>query len=182
MNRNQILVRKISHLTDARYFAAMGVDWMSMELNSDPASFMRWHTLRGWVEGVKLAAELIVPDDMLIAKTIIDAQPEGIVFQEVGMSEGLPAMQLFFDVDKAGDVSIPEHSISILAYDGFEKHKIAALDPQITFFQAEWTTGKLDSLLQSGYTGGICFAGGEEDVTGVRDYELMDELLQILQD
>ena len=67
-------------MTDARYFAAMGVDWMSIELNNDPASFMRWHTLKDWVSGVKMAAEIIVPDEMLIAKTIIDAKPDGIVF------------------------------------------------------------------------------------------------------
>ena len=81
MSRNQILVRNIKHLTDARYFAAMGVDWMSMELNSDPTSFMRWHTLRDWVEGVKLAAEIDAGDEMLLSKTIIDARPDGIILK-----------------------------------------------------------------------------------------------------
>ena len=66
MNRNPILIRNIKHLTDARYFAAMGVDWMSMPLTHDPQSFAMWHTLADWIEGVKLAAEIDVNDEMLV--------------------------------------------------------------------------------------------------------------------
>ena len=70
---NNIFIRNISSLTDARYFAAMGVDWMSVKLSEDPASFSKWHTMREWVAGVKLAVELISNDESLIAKAMIDA-------------------------------------------------------------------------------------------------------------
>src|SRR5687768_1137308 len=76
---NNIFIRNISSLTDARYFAAMGVDWMSVKLSEDPASFSKWHTMREWVAGVKLAVELISNDESLIAKAMIDAQPDGLV-------------------------------------------------------------------------------------------------------
>jgi len=177
MNSNQILVRKISHLTDARYFAAMGVDWMSIELNNDPTSFMRWHTLKDWVSGVKMAAEIIVPDEMLIAKTIIDAKPDGIVFHQADVPEGINDIQLFFDAVPNDDATFDEGHIRIYPFGSLDKEQLLTLDPQTTFIEAEWTVPMLDQLLESGYTGGICFTGGEEDVTGVRDYEMMDELL-----
>jgi hypothetical protein len=182
MSKNPILVRNISHLTDARYFAAMGVDWMSMELNGDPASFMRWHSFKDWVEGVKLAAEIYTNDEMLLAKAVIDAQPQGIIFHQAGGSAGLPDMQLFFDV--SADVEpkvLPECSIRIMTYHPLiDMLSFLDLDPQTTFLQAEWTPEMLGSLLDAGYKGGICFSGGEEDATGMRDYEVMDGLLERL--
>jgi hypothetical protein len=182
MNRNQILVRNIKHLTDARYFAAMGVDWMSMELNGDPASFMRWHTFKDWVEGVKLAAEIVTYDEMLLAKTIIDAQPQGIIFHQAGGSAGLPDMQLFYDLGDSDAQSIlPERSIRIIPYHPLtDMLSFLDQDPQTLFLQADWQPEMLSTLLEAGYKGGICFSGGEEDATGMRDYEVMDELLERL--
>ncbi len=181
MRRNQILVRNIKHLTDARYFAAMGVDWMSMELSGDPASFMRWHTFKDWVEGVQLAAEIVTYDEMLLAKTIIDAKPEGIVFHQLEGTAGLPDLQLFFDLTTTDAESVlPECSISIRPYHPLtDMLSFLDLDPQTTFLQADWTTDMLSTLLEAGYKGGICFSGGEEDATGMRDYELMDQLIEI---
>ena len=180
MSKNQILVRNINHLTDARYFAAMGVDWMSIALNNDPTSFMRWHTLKDWVSGVKMAAEINNPDEMLIAKAIIDAKPDGIVLHQPGVPEGISDIQLFYDVAHGEEGLFDKSSICIYPFGSLDKNQLLTLNPQTTFIEAEWTLPMLDQLLQSGYTGGICFTGGEEDVTGVRDYEMMDELFERL--
>ncbi|MDZ4747161.1 MAG: hypothetical protein SH808_01635 [Saprospiraceae bacterium] len=177
MRRNQILVRNIKHLTDARYFAAMGVDWMSMELNGDPASFMRWLTFKNWVEGVQLAAEILILDEMLLAKTIIDAKPDGIILDQVMDLEGISTMQLFFDVRDANREACPAGSFKIIHFDEIDADRILDLDPNKTFLQCEWTLDLLDHLLMAGYHGGFCFSGGEEDATGMRDYEQMDELI-----
>ncbi len=177
MRRNQILVRNIKHLTDARYFAAMGVDWMSMELNGDPASFMRWHTFKDWVEGVQLAAEIHIPDEMLLAKIIIDAKPDGIILDQVMDLEGVSTMQLFFDLQDADRDSFPAGSFKIMHFDEIDADRFLDLDPNKTFLQCEWTLDLLDQLLIDGYLGGFCFSGGEEDTTGMRDYEQMDALI-----
>ena len=181
MSRNQILVRNIKHLTDARYFAAMGVDWMSMELNSDPTSFMRWHTLKDWVEGVKLAAEIDAADEMLVSKTIIDARPDGIVLTQLLDLEGISDAELFFDTHYINLEKCPTDSFSIIHFDEIEIDQILSLDPSNTFIQHEWTVDELESLLNLGYEGGICFSGGEEDATGMRDYEVMDEMFRRLE-
>lgn len=180
MRANQILVRNITHLTDARYFAAMGVDWMSIALDNDPTSFMRWHTLKDWVSGVKLAAELHLPDEMLLAKTIIEAKPDGLIFFQSDVMEELPPVQLFFDVANHIDLDLPNGSIRIIPYGSVAKDQLLEMDPQATYVQAEWTMDQLAHLLETGYRGGICMTGGEEDVTGVRNYELMDSLLEKL--
>ena len=180
MRRNQILVRNINHLTDARYFAAMGVDWMSIELNTDPTSFMKWHTLKDWVEGVELAAEINAADEMLLAKTIIDAKPNGIILTQLIGVEEISDVELFFDTRYVDRHDCPFGSLEIIHFDNIDTDQILDLDPGTTFLQYDWTVDLLDHLLQAGYRGGICFSGGEEDATGMRDYELMDELLGLV--
>ncbi len=180
MKRNQILVRNIKHLTDARYFAAMGVDWMSMELNNDPTSFMKWHTLKDWVEGVQLAAEIGTPDEMLLAKTIIDARPDGIILTKLIGTEELSDVELFFDTRYIDRKKSPFGSINIIHFDNIDTDQILELSHDTTFLQHEWTPDVLEFLLAAGYEGGICFSGGEEDATGMRDYEMMDELLSLI--
>ena len=181
MRRNQILVRNIKHLTDARYFAAMGVDWMSMELNNDPASFMRWHTFRDWVAGVKLAAEIDAVDEMMLAKSLIEAKPDGIILTHLLDLEGISDAELFFDTRYVNLDKCPNDSFSIIHFDEIDADQILDRDPSTTFLQHDWTLDVLDQLLVTGYKGGICFTGGDEDATGLRDYELIDELFRSLE-
>ena len=180
MNRNQILVRNIKHLTDARYFAAMGVDWMSMELNNDPTSFMKWHNLKDWVEGVQLAAEIDTQDEALLAKTIIDGRPDGIILTQLLREGELSDVELFFDTHYIHRNKCPVGSFEIIHFDEIDADSILGLSSLSTFLQHEWTPDLLEFLLAAGYEGGICFSGGEEDVTGMRDYEAMDQLLALL--
>jgi hypothetical protein len=180
MRKNQILIRDIKHLTDARYFAAMGVDWMSMELNNDPTSFMRWHTFKDWVAGVKLAAEIDVVDEMLLAKTLIDVKPDGIILTHLIDLEGISDAELFFDTHYVKLSDNHNHSFNIIHFDEIEFDQVLELDTATTFLQHDWTVDELEKLLQSGYEGGICLTGGDEDATGMRDYEVMDELFERL--
>ncbi len=182
MYRNPILVRKISHLTDARYFAAMGVDWISIALDQDPASFMRWHAIREWVEGLQLLAEIPSGDESLFAKTIIDAHPDGLLVLGDSSYTIPEDVTHFMDVRWNAFGHIPEHVKVILPYMPGESLALPAAisDPANVFLEASWTPQNLSSLLETGFEGGICLTGGQEDATGVRDYEEMDQLFDCL--
>ncbi len=160
----------------------MGVDWMSIALTQDPNSFAVWHMLRDWIEGVKLAAEINSEDEMLLAKTIIDAMPDGIVLKHQVTTAVPDTIQLFHETDFMDRKIATSRACWILSYenDSLAPDQILQFPPEKIFLQAFWTAGKLKELLEIGYDGGICFMGGEEDKTGVRDYERMDELLGVL--
>ena len=181
MNLNPILIRNIKHLTDARYFAAMGVDWMSMALTNDPQSFAMWHTLADWISGVKLAAEIDANDEMLLAKAIIDAKPQGIVSAQ-NIAETIPSTtQLFLEVDSPDDVPEEPGIFYITTYDpNLLQEYIADINNESVFLFSDWTKESLEEVIAKGFKGGICFSGGEEQETGMRDYELMDDLLELL--
>ena len=184
MQKNQVLVRKINHLTDARYFAAMGVEWMSIGLSPDPASFAFWHAIRDWVEGVKLVAEPDMRNEDVVARTIIDAKPDGIVKSGGSLVEMIPThIPVFYRISPDEESDPPETGYLILPYEpsGFWEDIAMVTDPERIFLEAEWTVEWIEAVLAGGYTGGFCFRGGEEEQRGVRDYEKMDVMLGMLE-
>lgn len=178
---NPILVRKILSLTDARYFAAMGIDWMSMELSEDPLTFSRWHTMREWISGVKLAAELKSHDESQIAKTIIDANPDGIILNTLDFIHLTGGIDLFI-LTKNLLPPNPELFTQIIPYDPLNIYSDIFLPDlaEFIYLKAEWTADLIRELKNNGYKGGICFEGGEESILGMRDFTEMDMMIEIL--
>lgn len=176
-----IIVRNIKHLTDARYYAAMGVDWMSIGLTTDPASFMLWHALRSWVEGVMLAAEIDINDEMLLAKTIIDAKPDGIILKDDSIIDLPYELNLFWEANSTEKVNVDRRGKTILFYNANSPNDdLLKIPSDKIFLQARWSAEMLSDVLSKGYAGGICFIGGHEDMTGIMDYTEMDEMMKIL--
>lgn len=61
MLATQLLASGITHLTDARYFAAWEVDYLAFPVGPDNPEAISWdylHALREWVEGPAIVAEI----------------------------------------------------------------------------------------------------------------------------
>jgi len=177
-----ILVRKIQHLTDARYFAAVGVDYLSLVLDESQLSFDRWHAIRDWVEGVSLVAEPSNESESLLAKIIIDAKPNGLLITPA-MLPSVPAeIELFMMAASMINPPSPLGTSLILELPA----ELINTDFQLPeaedalFLQTDWTPFLVAKVLQQGYEGGFCFTGGKEEVTGVRDYNVMDDMISLL--
>ena len=181
MSQNSILVRNISHLTDARYFAAMEVDWISMELSEDPLSFAKWHTLRDWISGLKLAAELKSCDESLIAKTIIDAKPDGIITGDMDIIHMTGGIEVFILTDKPLTSLAAQPFAQIIPYDAEISEEVfnSRGNESFLYLQADWTPDMIMDLKNKGYNGCICFNGAEETAIGIKDYEEMDRMIEI---
>jgi phosphoribosylanthranilate isomerase len=177
-----ILVRKIQHLTDARYFAAVGVDYMSLVLDESQLSFDRWHAIRDWVEGVSLVAEPSNENESLLAKIIIDAKPNGLLITP-SMLPGVPAeIELFMMAASVINPASPLGTSLILELPAelIDKEFQLPEMEDVLFLQTDWTPVLVAKVLQQGYDGGFCFTGGKEEVTGMRDYNVMDDMISLL--
>jgi hypothetical protein len=177
-----ILVRQIQHLTDARYFAAVGVDYLSLILDDSQLSFDRWHAIRDWVEGVSLIAEPSNDSESLLAKIIIDAKPNGILIQPT-MLASIPAdIELFMMAATVMNPPAPIGTSLILEIpaDLIEADFQLPETEDAVFLQTDWTPLLLAKVLEHGYEGGFCFTGGKEEITGVRDYNVMDDMISLL--
>ncbi len=182
MAQNPILVRYINNLADARYFAAMEVDWISMELSEDPLSFSKWHTLRDWISGVKLAAQLQNEDESLVAKTIIDAKPDGIISTNLEFVHLTGGVDLFIQTEKLLPVHPSQLFAQIVPYDplNVDDGVFGFVSSPLIYLEADWTIKLISGLKDKNYSGGFCFRPGSEDVVGVKDYSLMDEMIELL--
>lgn len=172
-----ILVRKITHLTDARYYAAMEVEWMSMQLTQDPASFHKWHAIRDWVEGVKLVAEYDPTDDDVFARIMIDAKPDAVFVHDT-VPDALQTETVVFSSSALENKDTLE-IYHVLPYATYKNTEIKYHDKML-FLEADWTPALLSALLATGYQGGICFHGEAELGVGLKDFEMMDEMMHLL--
>ena len=179
MSSRPILIRKIQHLTDARYFAAMGVDWMSMELTGDQKSFDRWHALKDWVAGVKLLAEFDFKNEDLLAKVIIDASPDGVVLDETTALFIPGEMKVFREISNPSSSKIQPDDYWIISIDDASDFDSQQDDKQF-FLKSNWDMEKLNEVISTGYHGGFCFEGTKEEMIGVKDYSEMDEVLELV--
>jgi hypothetical protein len=155
---------------------------MSLELDESQLSFDRWHAIRDWVEGVSLIAEPSNDSDSLLAKIIIDAKPNGLLITP-SMIPDVPAEIEFFMIASSlidppaplGTSLIVELPVELIEAD----FQLPETDDAI-FLQTEWTPLLIAKVLQYGYEGGFCFTGGKEEITGVRDYNVMDDMISLL--
>jgi hypothetical protein len=178
---NNILIRRISNLTEARYYAAMQVDWISIELTSDPNSFGLWHNFRDWVSGVKLAAELNTDDESLIAKVIIDATPDGIVYPSPDIIHLTGGINLFVPSQKllpTGNDILFDQIISADIYDSL--NALSSNQVEHIYIESRWSTDSLRKILDGDYRGGISFLSEGETATGMKDFTMMDEMLEMI--
>ena len=71
----------VSSLSDARYFAGMGADWLGFDVNPTSNSFVSvelYKNLEGWVSGPKRVIEMHGYFDPDIGKILADYEPDFI--------------------------------------------------------------------------------------------------------
>lgn len=183
-NSHPILVRNIRHLTDARYFAAKGIDWISMLLDENPTSFSLWHTVRDWIEGVQMVAEPASGDESLIAKVIIDAKPDGIVLPDLTLIHLTAGITPFIESDEINNDPDQSMLYQIIAWpnENVLLGDILKNDASKVFLQADWSVELIKELKEKGYEGGFCLNGSPEDKVGVKDFSDVDEVIELIID
>ena len=120
--------------------------------------------------------------ESLLAKIIIDAKPNGLLITP-SILPNVPAEIEFFMMAATlmdppapmGTSIIFEMPAELIQVD----FQLPETDDTI-FLQTEWTPVLVAKVLHQGYEGGFCFTGGKEEITGVRDYNVMDDMISLL--
>lgn len=64
MLKTKVKASSITNLTDARYFAAMGVEWLGFDFNAGADRYIQpvvMKAIKEWVDGVKIVGEFDLP-------------------------------------------------------------------------------------------------------------------------
>jgi len=191
MQNVKIKASQINNLTDARYFAALGVEWIGfkLDLSSDdrvePALF---HGIRSWIEGPKIVAE--------IGKTPID------LFSEVYELNAFDLLQSSEPIE-GRDLIIPFKPNNLEALNSLLPSSIYLLDlehiPELELYASVsdlqnlnerfnfiWPAPRennyLKLLLEEIKPYGIEVKGGLEEKVGFKSFDELDVFFDILEE
>jgi len=190
----KIKASKVSSLTDARYFAAAGVDYLGFccnigtELYCSPSKIRE---ITAWVEGPEFVLELDGWQSEEEVHTIIQSELGQALhfgaFAHYRKSIGLPIFQDFI-LENIGEsdfsvVDFPvirsDRSRNLLELKEKENSKnLCALKNvfrDLPFSPAEWNQLYAEIPIYV-----IIVRGGEEEKTGFKSFEALDELFEVL--
>lgn len=178
-----VLARHIQHLTDARYFAALEVEYIAFNLDEGSPSYvepLQLHAIIDWIEGPTIVIENPGAETFAVDTKTLLAFP--------------------FEPDDNQDAYFIELPLSALAQNHLPKAHayILKIEAWNDLLDADWTQiyqlaefGKLfvetdlnaaliNYLLDNHPTVGIVLSGSQEEKTGIKSYEELDEILELL--
>lgn len=194
MHKTKIKVNDIQNLTDARYFAAMGVDYLGFCCNPGSETFCSLAKIKeitDWVQGPQFVLQFQGFQSEKEIKDVIDlglghALHFG-VFATYDDIFGLPSFKeyIFENIDQKSGFSC---DFPILRSDNDwekmtdnDKENLSnILNTTYCYLDFKWQTQSLDQLLSQLPPFGIILKGGSEERVGVKTFEDIDNIFEIL--
>jgi phosphoribosylanthranilate isomerase len=175
-----VKVGRITNLSDARYCAGMGVDMLGFRTMEGQENYIKpskFQEIRGWITGPLVVAEVYgLKDPDLITQILEDFKPD---FLEMGMQElslfsTLP-LPLLLAVNERDDLSNLSVSPAYLIC----QRPFQSSLPQLIEVQEK---SELEGVLHDSKIIGIVLKGGTEVRPGLKDYEGLNEILELLEE
>lgn len=92
MLRTLVKISNVTNLSDARYCAGMGVEWLGFAMDSLPVE--KFQEIRGWVSGVQIVGETAETDAGRIIELVQLYQPDAVQVAAPEVVSGLGVLGL----------------------------------------------------------------------------------------
>ena len=180
MLKAKIKISQITNLTDARYFAAWGVDYLGFDIHPDSDAFVNPAKLKEiaeWVEGPEIVLEF-------------DGQPEKIWIQDYEKAVGTFLLQTPEDLDLGlSTMTVRNKNESLEAVVIKPQESWEEFDPDIiktlvdrgipVYLDIYFTKDQLEGIIQEDCIG-LVLRGGEEEKVGIKSYDELDDIFDRL--
>lgn len=208
MLKTKVKASQITNLTDARYFAALEVEWLGFNLDKGSETFIEPQNamaIKEWVEGPKIAGEFGLQDIATI-RTYINEIGLDVVqlshFSPVSdaiMLNEVDVIKAFVIENELDKDAISEHLFMFSDYvQGFllksnlKWSEVISTTANKEFFKDlckrhpvilhfDFEPDDLSFLLSNIRPLGISVTGGEEEAVGVKSFDDLDDLFELLQ-
>lgn len=196
----------IANLTDARYFAARGVDYLGFCFDTTSPYYlapMEMKAMRAWVEGPKIIGEFgaISSKEILEAFDLLqlDAIQVGLFQSEETLAElkGIPVFkEIIIDAttdwsEVVSTIEQYQHVVDTFVID-FAKNgepltadysqSLSLLSSKYRLFIGINSLDELTSFINLNQVAGIHLLGGEEEKVGFKSYDELDDILDFLEE
>lgn len=201
----KVKASEIANLTDARYFAALEVEWLCFNLEKGTESYIEPQTvmaIKEWVEGPKIVGTFGLQSTEYIQQAVatigLDAIQIGhfVPINQILMLRDTPIIKEVFVGDQLNTDEIGEHIFMHSAYiHAFSlkgsvtwssikenSFQVAFLKKMCTDYNIiidfEFKAEEVLELLQAISPLGINVKGGEEEAVGVKSFDELDEIFE----
>lgn len=194
MLKTQVKVSSIANLSDARYCAGMGVEWLGFPLLD--LTLERFTEIRNWLAGVQIVGEFTKATAEQIREAVSTYKPDVI---EIDSSVSLVAIQSI-DIPKILRVNIDTDNlpaifaasapyVSHFLVVGDSVDSLTGMEASIEIWSAQYPIilgldileSDLDEWVEQSSIQGIGLVAGEEDRPGFRDFTDLMTILEKLE-
>ncbi len=207
MLKTRIKASQVTNLTDARYFAARGVEWLGFNLDSGTENFIHPQNIKAikeWLEGPQIVGEFGMQDISEITAAIdflnLDAIQVGMfadtsssmlrditVIKEIVIEKNPDYYNLRSNLEAASanvDIFLLNYSKNNLSWESIST-KINTLKDLCTRFKIilsiDFELAELTEILEAVSIYGLSLKGGEEEQVGFKSFDELDEILDALE-
>jgi phosphoribosylanthranilate isomerase len=194
MLKTQVKVSSIANLSDARYCAGMGVEWLGFPLRD--LTLERFTEIRNWLAGVQIVGEFTKATAEQIREAVSTYKPDVI---EIDSSVSLVSIQSI-DIPKILRVNIDTDNlpaifaasapyVSHFLVVGDSVDSLTGMEASIEIWSAQYPIilgldipeSDLDEWVEQSSIQGIGLVAGEEDRPGFRDFTDLMTILEKLE-
>ena len=181
MLKRSVIAADISNLTDARYFASWGVDYLMYDL--DHIGINNILEIDEWVEGAKTLVQFAQNNIHLIEEVILRINPyaigtsDTIVLDKIlaHVTDGLVFYNFSRKVEDRMLLITKAHTIDPDTY------QIDPNENPLAFAEIEASKSGLNNFLKVNDSSGIVLRGSSEIDTGLKSFENIDKILELLE-
>ncbi len=196
MLKTKVKINKINNLTDARYFAAMGVDYLGFCCNTGTEMYCAPNKIKEiteWVSGPEFVLEF---DGWQQDTDISDLLSSGIgtavhfgAFATYSTNFGVPVFKDFIleNIDESdfSGIDFPvirsEKTFSQLLDSEVKKIQLLVANKKI-FLDISFEAEDLVEILENLSIYGLIIRGSDEEKTGIKSYDYLNRIFDLLQE
>ncbi len=182
--RTFVKVGSITNLSDARYCAGMGADLLGFRAVSGHENHItpkQFQEIRGWVTGPQIVAELYGMADAAAWPGILEEYRPDMVelgLRELAILSREPSLPYILALAPGEQIPAGSNPTYVLIDpDDPALLQLATKYPVLVMVQQ---TSLVESLLGGGGIRGLALQGGQEDRPGLREYNELGEILEML--
>jgi phosphoribosylanthranilate isomerase len=194
MSRIKIKINKVSNLTDARYFAAMGADYLGFCCNTGTEMYcspQKIKEITDWVEGPAFVFEFDGWQDYSDILSVLNlGKPDALHLGAFATYEDTFDLPVFKDfiLENLNEVDLTGIDFPVLrsdkSYKDLNNHeksilKTASMQKSI-FLDININARDLNDILSDVNIYGIILRGGEEERVGFKSFEELDDIFDML--
>jgi len=188
----RIIATDITNLTDARYFAAWGVEGMAFNIDPSSSDSLNGAQLKEIVDWVEGPATMIKMEGLEVPVNLNDVRSKVEIkniivgpFIDTNELAGFDKIYRICALDDSWQedayliLSFP-HDINKITTEQRDKIQNLTANREV-FLDANFKAADLDEVKKLGFAG-IILKGGEEEKVGFKSYDELDEILEAISD